>query len=479
MKFPWRKPPEPLAATLWSWTKHDRMTVRDLLNGGLCVFGRSGSGKTSSSGKMIGRSIVRHRNSGGLILAAKPEDKLMWQGIFEETGRAGDLLVFEPDGKLRFSFTDFEMQHGGHTRNIVRCLLTLGETLRSSDNKGGGEDSDFFERQNERLLYDAVEIVKLATGKVDSWDLHRFITGSATSAQQLASEEWRAGFHNQCLKTAFERPKKPIEQHDCQLAMEYWLSEYPNMADKTRSSILAGVMGILHIFNTGVVRELVSTTTNVTPEVMANGKWLLVNMPPAEWGDIGNFVNAGWKFLTQRWNLRRVTKDTDCINVIWCDEASQFLSSMDGHYLAQCRSHLGCMVFLTQSKHSFYAALKGQSGRHQADALLSNFSAKVFHALGDVETAEWASSLIGRDLQTFIGGSMAPLTDFWDEIMGRSRFTGNFNQHIEAIVQPGVFLNGLRTGGRTNRMTCDAIVIKSGDPFSCAQNWLQVAFSQQ
>src|SRR5262249_50657730 len=154
------------------------------------------------------------------------------------------------------------------------------------------------------------------------------------------------------------------------------------------------------------------------PEDMFKGKWLLVNMPPAEWGDIGSFVAGAWKYMTQRRNLRRQARDTDGINVIWCDEAQQFVNSYDHHYLAQCRSHLGCMVYLTQSLHSYYSALTGQSGKHQADALLTNFHHKLFHALGDVQTAEWASGLIGKSLQTFVGGSMAPATDLWDELAG-------------------------------------------------------------
>ncbi len=31
-------------------------------------------------------------------------------------------------------------------------------------------------------------------------------------------------------------------------------------------------MGILHVFNTGIVREMVSTTTTITPDDMLAGK---------------------------------------------------------------------------------------------------------------------------------------------------------------------------------------------------------------
>lgn len=137
------------------------------------------------------------------------------------------------------------------------------------------------------------------------------------------------------------------------------------------------------------------------------------------------------------------------------------------------------MLFLTQSRHSDYSSLKGESGRHQADALLTNFHHKLFHALGDAETAEWASGLIGKELRTFIGGSMAPQESLFDKLMGQSKYTGSFNQQYEKVLQDNAFLNGLRTGGKANGLLADCIVIRSGEPFSTGQNWLWTTFSQE
>ena len=66
-------------------------------------------------------------------------------------------------------------------------------------------------------------------------------------------------------------------------------------------------------------------------------------------------------------------------------------------------------MFLTQSLHSYYGALTGDAGRNQADALLTNFSTRIMHAIGDAKTAEWASEMLGRELESFVGcdlGSM-------------------------------------------------------------------------
>jgi hypothetical protein len=62
--------------------------------------------------------------------------------------------------------------------------------------------------------------------------------------------------------------------------------------------------------------------------------------------------------------------------------------------------------------------------------------------------------------------------------MGKSSYTGSFNQHFEKVLQDNVFMNGLRTGGHANGLLCDCIVVRSGEPFASGQNWIQVAFSQ-
>lgn len=61
----------------------------------------------------------------------------------------------------------------GHTRNITKCITVIGETLRSSDTSAG-ENADFWQREQSRMIFNAVEVVKLATGirgKQIQWDL--------------------------------------------------------------------------------------------------------------------------------------------------------------------------------------------------------------------------------------------------------------------------------------------------------------------
>src|SRR5260221_13395925 len=105
------------------------------------------------------------------------------------------------------------------------------------------------------------------------------------------------------------------------------------------------------------------------------------------------------------------------------------------------------MVSLTQSLHSYYAALKGgHAAEHAANALLTNFAHRIFCSLGDAKSAEWASGLLGQRLETMIGGSMAPPESLWDTPMGRTKVAGSFNQSYQPIPQPHVVVYTFRTG---------------------------------
>lgn len=466
-----------LDTVLLHWTPRDPFTVRDFVNGGIAVLGRTGSGKTSSSGMLLAESIVRFPRSGGLILGSKPEDRAMWEAIFTKAGRSADLFVFGPERSLRFNFLNYAQQLSDEPRNIVHCLQTLGEGLRSSDNQPTGDQAKFWKLQDDRLLYCAVVILKQALGQVTAPDLQRFIAEAATSPEQISDPQWVAGIHSQWLEAANQAPKSEIETHDFELAVEYWLG-FHKIAEKTRSCIVASVFGILHVLNTGVVRSLTSGETNITPEDMFQGKWVFVDMSPAAWGVAGNLVANGWKYLTQRAVLKRAAGENDFINVIWTDEAHLFVNSHDATYLAQCRSHRGCMVMLSQSLSGFYSAMPGEVGEHQTLSLLAGFSHTIVHATDPI-SAEWAAGKLGKQRETFFGGSLQPSGDFYDELFGPSRITGSYSDHYEPVLQERVFMNGLRTGGRANDFICDAIVIRSGEPFANGANWLWREFSQK
>jgi hypothetical protein len=252
------------------------------------------------------------------------------------------------------------------------------------------------------------------------------------------------------------------------------------MDEKTRSNILAGVMNTLHTFNTGYVRQLLSTTTTITPKVMDEGKFLFINTPIARLGEEGLLILTLWKYFAQLHTLRRDPSNDNPPLIGFVDEFQNTVNSEDARFLAEARKNSGAMVCLSQSVSSFYASMGGgEHGKAAVDALLTNFTHKIFHALGDIETAEWASKLVGNDMHIDFGGTLQTPESLLDELHGRGVYNGNFHESMRPRLEPTEFMHRLRTGGKRNDYWSDTIVVKSGEAFRSGSNWLRVSFSQR
>src|SRR5262249_4091372 len=147
-----------------------------------------------------------------------------------------------------------------------------------------------------------------------------------------------------------------------------------------------------------------------------------------KWSDAGRLISVGWKQLMELAILERQAGERSPFVTIWCDEAAQFVTNYDSTFIAQCRSHKGCPVYLTQSVSSFYAAMRGESGRHQADALLANFSHLIVHA-SDPTTAQWAAQKLGKHKEIMFSGGNHPSHEntAWDQLFGQSQASSSFS----------------------------------------------------
>lgn len=474
---------DPLDKRLFRWNRRDALRVRDLLNGGIHAFGRTGSGKTSSL-IQVARAVMRYGNSSMLILCSKRGECEEWVKLARRCGRRRDVLVFDPSNKWRFNLVGYEAARKGEgagiPQNVARYLMSLRSSLFREDQQAGG-DSQEWKKLDAYLLTRAIVMLQFAGEEITALNLHDFISTAPANPQQLTSESWRADYCNRCLSAAFRRRKKKDEQLDYERAADFFTKTWPTTNDRTRTSIQTGTEGILFPMTLGKVRELLATKTNFTPRQAIEKRWIvIVNLPYDEWGDASVIANNGIKLHWQKDCLRRSIHRRSPITCIWGDESSLWVNDFDAQYLSRCRSYRGCMVYLCQSVNSYRQVLPGNKADAVINGLMDGFGHKLMFSLGDSDTAEWASRLCGKELRMFLGGSSqhAPYDPF-AMFAQQGQFSSNFHEQYAEVIQPGEFMNGLRTGSPVNKYQVDAILIRSGVPFSNGLPLLDVTFDQR
>jgi hypothetical protein len=122
--------------------------------------------------------------------------------------------------------------------------------------------------------------------------------------------------------------------------------------------------------------------------------------------------------------------------------------------------------------------MPGEGGKHQADALLANFSHVIIHA-SDPVTAKWASGKLGRKREILYSGSSSNHHDsVFEQLYGHQHTSASYSEHYEQVLQDQEFMTG-RTGGQDNGFLADSIVIRSGEPFADGRSYQRVTWSQK
>ena len=436
---------------------------------GVCVFGATGSGKTSGPAKHLAYGYLA-AGFGGLVLCAKKEERRQWQQWAADTGRDKDLIIVDAAGKWRFNFLDWEASRpdasGGLTINIVAILDEIAGAIAQSAGKaeGGGGDNKFWEDALHHMNTNLVDLPVFAGLQV-SLPLMRSIVNSAPlSIKQALDPVWLES--SQCARILYEADKATMEasediRADFEECRNYWLLEYPALSEKTRSIISLSFSMLVRPLITRPLRRLFSTDTNVKPEDAFNGKIIIVDLPVQDYRLAGKVASLAWKYCFQIAVLRRTPAtqpDTYLRPVfLWADEAQNFVTDFDAEFQAVARSAGGCTVYLTQNRESYRRVLGNADA---VDSLLGNLQAKFF-CQNSGETNEWAAKLLGERwvniTSTNVGNSSSDQGDRGSSGVSRS-------EQRRYYVEPSRFTT-LKRGGPLHRFQVQAIVYNGGHAF--------------
>lgn len=459
------------------------------LMSGCCIFGQTGSSKSTSSGKHLARSLLR-LGCGGLVLSVKDE-RAMWETLAKEEGRLDDLVVFNPESSWRFDPIAHETERGGRgsgmTEVIVQLLMTLGEATARDRSQGNREHDAFWRNAGARLLRCATDVLILAGRPVTVRDLYRVVLSAPQSLDDVKSPEWQdRSYCFGCFTAADKRPRSPGQRADYEVVADYFLKEFPALSEKTRSVIVSQFTATCDVLLRGTLRELFAGGTNITPEETENGRIILVDMPLKVWGAVGLFANLLWKTSFQRAIERRDVAKSPRPTFLWSDEGHYFLNKEDSLFATTCRGSRCALVLITQNVANIDAAMgNGEAGQAEAESLIANLGTLIFHTNTCRRTNEFASRLVGEERVLMASGNTQYDGDAeWSaslglDWLGKSGSTSaGFGEQFRPILEPA-FFSRLRAGGRVNGYVADTIVIKSGDLFrSTGTTWLPCSFTQ-
>ena len=92
---------------------------------------------------------------------------------------------------------------------------------------------------------------------------------------------------------------------DFEECRNYWLQEWPNLSEKTRSIISLSFSMLVRPFITRPLRKLFSTDTNTRPEDAFEGKFIIIDLPVQEFRLAGRVASLAWKYCFQVAVMRR------------------------------------------------------------------------------------------------------------------------------------------------------------------------------
>jgi hypothetical protein len=462
---------------------NDAWRIKDACEGTV-IFGGTGSGKTSGSGRALARSFLA-AGFGGLVLCAKQDEPSLWRDYAAETGRASDLSMFGAAEPWSFNFMHYESLRSGAgaglTENLVSLFMEVS-SIGSGDARARGGDP-FWERAMRSLIRNSVDLLVMAGEPVSLHAMFDVVRSAPPDAVTLTAQPWRT--RSACwrlLEAARERAPGKSWEIDCREVAGYWTSHFPTLGEKTRGSIVAMFSTLAEALMRGKMRELFCGGTTLSPEDVIAGRIVVVDLPVKEWSEVGRMAAVLWKYCLQK-AVERRGDNADGRGrplFIWADECQHFASRYDPLFQATARSSRAASVYMTQNYPSLAAALGGgPDGRMMTDALLGNMGTKIFHANSDRETNQLAAELVGKRLQALRSfGSGASLSLGAQASAGTSANRGR-SESMDYEIQPMEF-STLRKGGPDNALTSDALVFQNGRRWSgTGRTWQKVSFRQR
>jgi hypothetical protein len=454
---------------------------------GILILGRTGSGKTTGSGSTFAEAFLR-AGFGGLVLTVKAGEADYWRRLCAWCGREDDLVVVERGGNWKLNLLAYEAQHPGRGGALSENLTTFCRNLLAilSRSKGASTNEQFWESAGDQLLNATFDLFLLAGGGITFDRLADFVAAAPTDKVPKTEEDWlKVPTFGGVYREAKQAAVSPEDKRIFGRASQYWLTIYPGLSSKTRTSVTLGVYAMFDTFRGRDMPALISSETNLAPESIMGGKIVVLDLPLKELQHAGLMVQSAWKYLFQVALERQKRSNIPACRPVflWEDEGQHFFSQHDHHFQNTARSARVCRVILTQNLHSFIKEF-GRDGESATMTVFGNLNTKVFHNNSDTATNRWAAEQFGKVINQRLSisqGSEPQSKSFLDALRQSfdppDRTSVSSAEHWEDAVRPEEF-NDLRTGGPEYNFMVDAYITWMGLTAEDGNHFLKISFQQ-
>lgn len=469
---------------------------------GTQIFGGTGSGKTSGSGRTLALALLTAKYHGkhpfgGLVLCAKPEEVALWANFADSERAPGycklahrapeDVIAFgvnhglyaklglpaAPAAGFFFDYLGY-MSRLGHEEGgesaLTQTLVNLFQTVLEGGAQASSNADPYWDDAIRQMLTNAIDLIQLARGagvaaSVNIEEINRVILSAPQSRDHAFAPTFRQG---RCWELLLAAEKGTLDsgtdpravlrkRRDLKLVIDYWLRDFAGLTDRVRSVVESSFTAKATALLRSPMHELFSPGSSsgreVTPTESHRGKIIILDLSVKQYGEVGRFAQILYKTVWQHATEHPSRKSHASPVFLWADESQYFVTSEDALFQQTARSNKVATVYLTQNISNYHVALAGKAGNAATDSLVGNFQTKIFHANGDPVTNEWAERLFAHERKTLQGVN-------W----GTSNQGGNMSQAWLPAIPAAEFMR-LKKGGKAMNSTVEAYVFVNGHPW--------------
>lgn len=430
----------------------------------LCLFGRTGSGKSILLGQ-VAEAVLRS-GAGCFWPADKVTSRAQMEAALARTGRADDAVWIARGSGVTVNplagvLPGFDP--GTQAVEIARLTLEILRAMVGVPPGGDARDGGFWSLGQEAVLLNACGLLLTGLPECEpSFELlHEVIATAPQSPDDLDEPAYRRGLNARlCGRAAANGGERYAT---------YWTRTFVSIAEKTRSGFTALPLNGLDLLSQGLTGAHLNGRPDRRPLDLAaaieRGQCVLVDYPPLAYEQAPALLCALKRALFAPLLSRRVTPETRRFVMLF-DEAPQYVAPTDAKLLETVRGSKASVVLVTQGRESMVGKFGGgPGGDAQADAILGNCGVHV-HCRPMPETAQWLCRTLGQELGVTVSGNTggAEPQGFAEYLQGSPRsMSAGYGQQMLNLFNPSDF-SRMRCGSDSpfDRKTVDYLLTPGG-----------------